>query len=205
MISYSSVQGGWGGVGALGTYITFLFFSCRKFKILELVNVERKLDKQLGSRFLLEFLVEVKGEAEPVMISEFVFRPNDNDSLCYPRGLQWNRQAQIALVITVKNQGRWMVHFLNNLEEMYAVTKDENVCLVIFNYNSSDINLEHELAERALPPYTVVNYQAEHYSRSRSLNKAVQQVSDPHTIIFTLDLHLDLSSTLFNDIRKVSE
>ncbi|KAL9968816.1 hypothetical protein ACROYT_G020946 [Oculina patagonica] len=173
-----------------------------KFEVLELVNVERKIDKQLGSRFLLEFLVNITGRAEPVMLSESVFWPKDANTLCYPKGLQWNRNAKIALVITLRNQGRWMVHFLNNLEEMYAVTKDENVSLLIFNYNSSDINLEHELALRKLPSYTVINHQAEHYSRTRSFNRAVEQVHDPHTIVFTLDLHLDLPNTLFDDIRK---
>lgn len=97
-----------------------------------------------------------------------------------------------------------MVHFLNNLEEMYSVTKDENVRLVIFDYNSSDINLEHEVALRNLPPCTVISQQAEHYSRTKSFNRAVEQVHDPQTIVFTLDLHLDLPTTLFDDIRKVS-
>lgn len=153
----------------------------------------------------MEFLVNITGRAERVMLSESVFWPKDSDTLCYPKGLQWIRNAKIALVITLRNQGRWMVHFLNNLEEMYAVTKDENVRLVIFNYNSSDINLEHELAIRELPSYTVINHQAQHYSRTRSFNRAVEQVHDPHTIVFTLDLHLDLPNTLFDDIRKVSD
>ena len=167
--------------------------------------MERKPGNKFGSRFLLEFLVEVQGQDKPAMISEYVFWPKDEETLCYPKGLQRNGPANIALVISAKNQGRWMAHFLNNLEEMYAVTKDQNVRVVIFNYNSSDINLENELAVRNLPPCTVFNFQAEHYSRSRSLNKAVQQIHDSNTIIFTLDLHLDLPHTLFNDIRKVRE
>lgn len=98
-----------------------------------------------------------------------------------------------------------MVHFLNNLEEIYTVTGDQNVRLVIFDYNSSDINLEHELTLRKLPPYTVISEQAEHYSRTKSFNRAVKHVRDPQTIVFTLDLHLDLPTTLFDDIRKVSD
>jgi len=67
--------------------LSFSCISCRKFKILELLNVERKLDKQLGSRFLLEFLVKVSGKDKPAMISEFVFLPKDSENLCYPKGL----------------------------------------------------------------------------------------------------------------------
>ena len=148
--------------------------------------------------------MNVTGHDEPIMLSEHVFWPKDTDSLCYPKGLQWKRNAKIALVITLRNQGQWMVHFLNNLEEIYTVTKDENVRLVIFDYNSSDINLEHELALRNLPPRTVISQQADHYSRTKSFNCAVEQVHDPQTIVFTLDLHLDLPTTLFDDIRKVS-
>ena len=153
----------------------------------------------------MEFLVNVTGQTELAMLSESVFWPKDSDALCYPKGFQWNRNAKIALVITLKNQGRWMVHFLNNLQEMYAATKDYKVGLMIFNYNSSDINLEHELAIRNLPPTTVINHEAEHYSRTKSFNRAVEQIEDPQTIVFTLDLHLDLPTTLFDDIRKVSE
>ena len=98
-----------------------------------------------------------------------------------------------------------MVHFLNNLEGIYTVTGDENVRLVIFDYNSSDINLKQELALRKLPPYTVISEQAQYYSRTKSFNRAVEQVHDPQTIVFTLDLHLDLPTTLFDDIRKVSD
>ena len=169
------------------------------------MNVERKLDRQLGSRFLLEFLVKVSGQDKPALISEFVFLPKDSENLCYPKGLQWNRQAKVALVISAKDQGRWLAHFLNNLQEMYAVTKDENVEVVLFNYESSNIDLEKELAVRILPPCKVINAQEEHYSRSKSLNKGVQEIQDPHTIIFTLDLHLDLPISLFDDIRKVSK
>ena len=192
-------------MGATGKKTFLVTFLYSEIKVLELLNVERKVDRKLGSRFLLEFLVNVTGQDRPLMLSEHVFRPKDTDSLCYPKEFQWKRNAKVALVITFRNQGRWMLHFLNNLEEIYTITGDENVQLVIFDYNSSDINLKHELALRKLPPYTVISEQAEHYSRTKSFNRAVEQVHDPQTIVFTLDLHLDLPTTLFDDIRKVSD
>ena len=97
-----------------------------------------------------------------------------------------------------------MVHFLNNLEEIYSASKDNKVSLVIYDYKSSDMNLEQELAKRKLPPTKVIVHEAKHYSRTKSFNRAVEQVQDPKTIVFTLDLHLDLPSTIFDDIRKVS-
>ena len=97
-----------------------------------------------------------------------------------------------------------MVHFLNNLEEIYSASKDNKVSLVIYDYKSSDMNLQQELAKRKLPPTKVIVHEAKHYSRTKSFNRAVEQVQDPKTIVFTLDLHLDLPSTIFDDIRKVS-
>ena len=170
--------------------------------LLSLLNVEKKLDEKLGRRYLVEAKVKVQGFLLPLVLSEYIFMHSSNGSLCYPRGLQWNRNANIALIVTLKNQGNWMVHFLNNLEHIYRRTQDKLVTLVVYDFNSTDIDVESALKDRAIPPFKLIKGSGD-YSRSKSINTAVKQVNDPQTIIFTVDLHLDLPISLYKDIRKV--
>ena len=174
----------------------------RKLKLLSIFNVERKLDEKKGSRYLIEANVQIQGSEQESIVSEYVFKHSSNRSLCYPRGLQWNRNAKIALIVTLKNQGNWMVHFLNNLEHIYRRTQDKLVTLVVYDFNSTDIDVESALKDRAIPPFKLIKGSGD-YSRSKSINTAVKQVNDPQTIIFTVDLHLDLPISLYKDIRKV--
>ncbi|EDO38812.1 predicted protein, partial [Nematostella vectensis] len=121
---------------------------------------------------------------------------------CYPENLQWNRTAKIALIITLRNQGRWMAHFLDNLQDIYIhSSRDQHVSLIVYDYESEDLDIERELSKRSLPPYKLIK-KAGAYSRVQSFNAAIRTVTDSHTIIFTVDLHLELPYSLFDDIRK---
>ena len=163
--------------------------------------MERKLDEKKGRRYLVEAKVEVEGHKRPMVLSEYIHRHSSNGSLCYPSGLQWNRKANIGLIVTLKNQGKWMVHFLNNLEHIYLQTRDKFVTLVVFDYASIDIDIESALKDRKLPPYKLIRRPGV-YSRTESFNAAVKLIDDSDTLIFALDLHLDLPVSLFEDIRK---
>ena len=171
-------------------------------KLLSILNVEKKLDEKKGKRYLVEVQLQLDGFKQPKVLSEYIFKHSSNGSLCYPSGLQWNRKANIGLIVTLKNQGKWMIHFLNNLEHIYLQTRDKFVTLVVFDYASIDIDIESALKDRKLPPYKLIRRPGV-YSRTESFNAAVKLIDDPDTIIFALDLHLDLPTTLFDDIRKV--
>ena len=128
---------------------------------------------------------------------------NDTRELCYPKNLRWNKTAPVYLVVTAKNLGRWLRHFIKNVERIVLETSDPYLHIIIFDYNSTDINLEKALKQSSLKNYMLLRDSGE-YSRTRSFTEAINLVSDPQSIIFMVDLHLDLAGPLINNIRKVS-
>lgn len=122
--------------------------------------------------------------------------------MCYPKGLQWNRTADVYLILTAKNLGRWVHHFIKNAEKIVQQTKDEHLHVVIFDFNSPDIDLKQALQRSTLKNYHYITRPGK-YSRTRSFSEAIQSIKDPNAIVVTVDLHLDLGSQLINDVRKV--
>lgn len=136
------------------------------------------------------------------IISEYVYQNSTTINLCYPANVQWKRQAHVAVILPVRNQAPWVKHFLDNLQDIYIITGDTNISLVIFDFESDDINWKKELDGRVLPPYTLLQKPGV-FSRSIALNNAVRAVKNPHAIVFMLDLHLEIPWTAFDDARKV--
>ena len=181
----------------------YFFFLRRKFSLNEIRNVERKTDKQRGNRYLIEVELLDLTNNRKVMLSEYVFMPNGTKKLCYPRNFKWNRTVDVYLIVTAKNLGRWVHHFIKNVEKILNETNDPNLHVIIYDYNSSDINLEKVLRESSLTNYMFLSESGE-YSRTRSFTEAINLVIDPHSIIFMFDLHLDIGTPFINNIRKVS-
>ncbi|KAL9958915.1 hypothetical protein ACROYT_G035992 [Oculina patagonica] len=127
--------------------------------------------------------------------------PNGTKELCYPENFQWNITVNVYLIVTAKNLGRWVHHFIKNVEKIVNETNDPNLHVIIYDYNSPDINLEKILKESSLTNYMFLSESGE-YSRTRSFTEAINLVSDPHSIIVMLDLHLDIGASFINNIRK---
>lgn len=52
---------------------------------------------------------------------------------------------------TVKNQARWIIQFIREMEKVYRATGDKNFNIIIVDYNSSDIDIEKRLKKATLP------------------------------------------------------
>lgn len=173
-----------------------------KYELEDIIRVEKKKDPEKGNRYLLELAVKDLTNFDGYILSEYIFKPKDrSESLCYPRGLQWNRTADVYLILTVKNLGRWVHHFIKNVEEIIRETKDEHLHVVIFDFNSPDIDLEHVLRRSNLRNHHYISKPG-NYSRTVSLMEAIKSIDDPEAIVVTIDLHLDIGSQMINDIRK---
>ena len=182
---------------------SLLSFSFRKFELKEVRNVERKADENRGNRYLIEAEMRDVPNNKSVMLSEYVFMPKGAKQLYYPKDFQWNQTVPVYLVVTAKNLGRWLHHFIKNAESIFAETNDPNFHVIIFDYNSSDINLEEVLKQSSLTNYMLLRQRGA-YSRTRSFTEAIDLVKDPQSVIFMMDLHLDIASPFINNIRKVS-
>ena len=176
----------------------------RTYELLSVRRVEKKGDPLKGDRYLLELVVKYLPNGANYILAEYVFQPKDlSGPLCYPSGLQWDRKADVYLILTAKNLGRWVHHFIKNVEQIVKETKDEHLHVVIFDFGSPDIDLEQALRKSSLINYHLI-VQPGNYSRTLSFGRAVQSIKDPNAIIVTIDMHLDLGSQLINEIRKVS-
>ena len=164
-----------------------------------------KHDPQKGGRYFLQLVVKDLMDQKSYNLEEYVFQPYDkNGHLCYPMGLQWNSTADVYLILTAKNLGRWVHHFIKNVEKIIRETKDEHLHVIIYDYDSPDIDLKQELQRSTLQNYKYITKPGK-YSRVESFSEAIQSILNPEAIFVTIDLHLDIGSQMVNDIRKVSE
>ena len=89
------------------------------------------------------------------------------------------------------------------MANIYQQTRDANIRVVILEYEGGDVHLEEALEKSGLPHYKVLRI-AGSYSRTVSFNVAMKAVDDPHSIVFLVDLHIEMTSAILNDIRMVS-
>ena len=72
-----------------------------------------KDDPKKGKRYLLELVIEDITDGTHYLLSEYVFVPHGKNAsfLCYPNALQWNRTADVYLILTAKNLS-WVDGFI---------------------------------------------------------------------------------------------
>ena len=176
----------------------------RKYKLESIMRVEKKEDPEKGSRYFLELQVGDLQTGSSHILAEYVYRPLEaNATLCYPKGMQWNRTADVYLIVTSKNLGRWVHHFIENAEQIVRETKDPHLHVVIFDFESPDIDLKEAFKQSSLTNYHFIT-QPGKYSRGLSFSEAIKSITDPNAIVVMMDLHLDIGSRFISDTRKVT-
>ena len=166
--------------------------------------MEENHDQGTGDRYLVELeLVEISS-GKSVRFSEYVYRRWGMDDLCSPVGIAWNKSAVINIILTTgNNQGRWLLHFLYHMSKIHKRTKDFNFNVVITEYDGIDVDLKAALKRSGIPHYQHVRLPGK-FQKALGLQLAAGMVKDPNSILFVMDLHLDIPYHFFDDVRKVS-
>ena len=175
----------------------------RRYKLLQILSVEKNHDNIKGDRYLLELEIEDVKRSTKHRLSEYVYKRKGQKSLCAPNAYRWNRNATVNIVLTVGGrQGRWVQNFINNLAEIYHQTKDQNLNVIIMDFHSKDINIEKALKQSGLPRYILLHMKSK-FHKTIGLQYAMSIVTNPNDIVFICDLHLYMPVTIVDHIRKV--
>ncbi|KAF5907970.1 beta-1,4-N-acetylgalactosaminyltransferase 3-like, partial [Clarias magur] len=176
--------------------------------IKRVLNVEKKSNETTGTRYLMELELQ-NTEGKRFLFSKYLYVRKEKKieknpglpKLCSPKGFSWNQEATVHVILAVKNQGRWVIHFIKEMEKIYKVTGDKNFNIIVIDYNSTDIDVEKELKNAILPSYQFKSLGGA-FGRSPGLQEGIDLVKDNNSILFLCDLHLNFPVTIIDSIRK---
>ena len=107
-------------------------------------------------------------------------------------------------ILPVKNQGRWVYHFINELTFVSLLTGDTNFRVIVVDFESQDIDMADAFNTPLLGnKHTIVNLKGK-FHKTLALNEGVRRVPGIHNILFLYDLHLDVPVSIIDAARKVS-
>ena len=110
----------------------------------------------------------------------------------------------VYFILPVKNQGRWVYHFINELTVASLLTGDTNFHVVVVDFESQDINMAEAFNTYLFRSrHTIVNLKGKFY-KTLALNEAVARVPNEHDILFLYDLHIDVPVDIVGSVRKVT-
>ena len=180
-----------------------LNFPHRKYSLKKIIAVEGKNDKEKGTRFLLELELYDTQERMSLRLTEYVFS-DDAGHMWFPQGLTWRRNATIHFILPVKNQAKWVIFFLEEMNKLYQRTGDGNFHLIIVDFESSDGDIGGILKSSPLAEKSTLLKKSGPFHKTLAIQDAVKSVTDPNAIVFLFDLHITVPLTLLDNIRKVT-
>ncbi|XP_062403564.1 beta-1,4-N-acetylgalactosaminyltransferase 3 [Sardina pilchardus] len=180
----------------------------KQYTLVQVVNVEKRVDDMYGSRYLLELeLLDAKGHQ--VRVSQYVYLlpgrqgyvRGSRELLCNPVGFQWNPRATVHFIVPVKNQARWVQQFISDMEDLYQATGDQNFNIIIVDYESTDMDIQQSLQNASLPSYQYVRLTG-NFERAAGLQTGIDLIKDEHSIVFLCDLHIHFPMGFIDSLRK---
>ncbi|KAK2569174.1 Beta-1 [Acropora cervicornis] len=147
-----------------------------------ITRVEKKEDQQQGTRYFIEVIITDLLSGKKYNLAEYVFQPKGNNlPMCYPQGMQWNKTTDVYLILTAKNLGRWVHHFIKNMEKIVQETNDEHLHVIIYDFDSGDIDIKRAFQRSILKNYHYITKPGK-YSRVTSFKEAIESVKNPDSI-----------------------
>ena len=164
----------------------------------------QKSDPVYGDRYFVDLDLGVDGTNESFRLSEHVYEERISHRLCFPNGMDWKSNATVYFILPVKDQGRWVYHFINELTVASSLTGDTNFHVIVADFESQDIDLAKAFNTSLLRNrHRIVPLKGKFY-KTLALNKAVERVPGERDLLFLFDLHIDVPIDIMDSVRKVS-
>ncbi|XP_031566309.1 uncharacterized protein LOC116301396, partial [Actinia tenebrosa] len=172
-----------------------------KYSLRGILNVEENHDVLYGDRYLMELELLDQNRKKSVRLSQYIYQKNGKENLCLPHNFQINHHATVHVIVPVKNQGRWVQYFINDMSEIYLKTRDPHLNVIIVDFSSDDIDVQEALRRSPLVRYKVISLSGP-FQRAFGIQAGSTAVKNPNDIIFMCDLHLELPNNMIDIIRK---
>ena len=163
-----------------------------------------KPDPVNGDRFLLNLELGLKDTNQSFRLSEHVYQQKGNEAVCLPDGIEWNKNAKVYIVLTVKDQGNWVHYFINQLTDASLLSNDTNFHVIVIDFGSKDIDMAKAFNTPLLGSRHTIISLAGKFFKTVALNIATELVPNIDDIIFVFDLHIDVPPDILDSVRMVS-
>uniref|UniRef100_A0A7M5XCJ4 Hexosyltransferase n=1 Tax=Clytia hemisphaerica TaxID=252671 RepID=A0A7M5XCJ4_9CNID len=190
-------------------------------ELVSLAHVQRNAGPQAQrfhendkTHYFIELDVRKKSDSsKKIYRASHFMQPTDEGDLCFMK--EWNtgkKDVEVNLLTPIKNQKSWLNYMILMLEEIMEQTKETNVILNLIDYNSTDGNYEQILKSSKLK-YKYLNpvrdtdkldKEPVKFNKVKALNYGIKHVENENSIIFILDLHLQLPLNIFDRIKKMT-
>ncbi|XP_022788351.1 beta-1,4-N-acetylgalactosaminyltransferase 3-like [Stylophora pistillata] len=174
----------------------------KKYVLKRIHKVLNIPDPVHGVLYSVDLEIGLQDANQSFRLSEHVFGKDANPNFCFPRGMNWNNKAKVYFILPVKEQGRWVYHFNNQITIASSLTGDTSFHVIVVDFESEDIDMTKAFNTTLLRNrHTIVPLKGKFY-KTMALNKAVEHVPSVHDILFLFDLHIDVPLDILDSARK---
>ena len=118
-----------------------------------MIRVENAHNGKTGDHSYFLELIVTRNETKWRIIDHVVLSSAEG-KLCRPVVNFWNPDVTIYVIITAKNQGIWLRHFIDNMVDIKQQTKDNNIHPIIVDFASEDIDIDKYLKNSNVNHFT---------------------------------------------------
>ena len=123
--------------------------------MISVIRAEDVLEKHTkDQRFFIELEVFDNADNKTWRVAEHVVQKSSSSKLCYLASSPWQHDVTVYVIVTVKNQGVWIRHFIDNIVDIQDATNDQNIHPIIVDFGSRDSDIDTYLKRSHLKHYS---------------------------------------------------
>ena len=133
----------------------------RRYSLKSVIRLENVYEKHTKDQsYFIELEVFDNKDNKTWRVAEHVVEKSISRKLCYLSESPWQPDVTVYVIITVKNQGVWIRHFIDNILDIQDATGDHNIHPIIVDFGSKDSNTDTYLKRSRLKHYSGEEKQA---------------------------------------------